>query len=105
MDIKAPIILRDELFEDIIEAKAKLNLSSGEITDIEYVDYDAREEGFPASREDYEFTNGVLIFEGKEVEFVVETDDEEYSVNTNELQEIKSKAAALAAKIKKPGKK
>jgi len=97
MDLQLPIVIHDELTEDVIEAKGLLDLASGEIRDVTYVDYDVEEEGFPAHSEDYEFTCGTLSNGSKEVEFRIEVDRmaKRYSITTDELLELKGRAAKL----------
>lgn len=101
MDLKVPITLTDELSDEVITATALLNLASGEIHRVEYVDYDADAQGFPWENEDYEFTSGVLSNNGKDVEFGVHVNKTtgQYSVSASELLEIKVRAAALFAGV------
>ena len=101
MDLKVPITIFDELDEVVIKSTGSLDLSSGEIRNVEYVDYDFAASGLPAHKEDYEFTSGVLSNNGKDVEFRVEVDmfSGKYSVHPNELLEIKVRAAKLFAGI------
>ena len=75
--------------------------ASGEIRGVQYENYDAKAQGFPADHEDYEFTCGILSNEGKDVEFRIEVDvlNGRYSVNPTELLEIKVRAAKLFAGI------
>lgn len=97
MDLHVPITLVDELTEEVITARAWLDLSSGEIRRIEYQDYDVAARGLPAQDPDYEFTSGILSNAGKDVEFRVDVHPVtgEYSVSASELLEIKKRAAAL----------
>jgi hypothetical protein len=101
VDLKVPITIHDELTEDVIESSGSLDLASGEIRNVQYVDYDAEAQGLPAEDETYEFTSGTLSNEGKDVEFRVEVDvfSGRYSVSPNELLEIKVRAAKLFAGI------
>ncbi len=101
MDLKVPITLTDELSDEVITSNALLNLASGEIHRVEYVDYDAELRGLPWENEDYEFTSGTLSNNGKDVEFGVSVNRTtgQYSVSANELLEIKVRAAALFAGI------
>ncbi len=101
MDLKVPIVISDELSEDIIKASGLLDLASGEIHRVEYQDYDASLDGLPWENEDYEFTCGVLSNAGKDVEFRVDVNKTtgQYSVSATELLEIKVRAAALFAGI------
>lgn len=97
MDLQVPITLVDELTEEVITAKAWLDLSSGEIRRVEYQDYDVKARGLPAQDPEYEFTSGVLSNKGKDVEFRVEVHPVtgQYSVSASELLEVKKRAAAL----------
>ena len=101
MDLKVPIVITDELTEDIIKSTGSLNLSSGEINRIEYQDYDIEARGLPFESPDYEFTSGVLSNDGKDVEFRVDVNKVtgQYSVSPSELLEIKVRAAALFAGV------
>jgi hypothetical protein len=96
-DLKVPIHMDDELFDEVISASALLNLASGEISQVEYIDYDEGIKGLPWEREDYDFSCGKLSNGGKDVEFSVQVNKTtgQYSVTADELQEIKQKAAAL----------
>ncbi len=96
-DLKVPIQLDDELFDEVISATALLNLASGEISRVEYQDYDAGMNGLPWENEEYDFSCGKLTNAGKDVEFSVQVNKTtgQYSVTASELQEIKQKAAAL----------
>lgn len=98
MDLKVPITLAIELSEDVIDAKALLNLASGEIEGLAYDDYDAEAEGNPFRRKDYEFTSGTLSSHGRDVEFKVDVNGSgQLSISANELLELKTRAAALFA--------
>ena len=101
MDLKVPIVISDELTEDIIVSSGLLDLASGEIQRVEYRDYDVAERGLPWDAEDYEFTSGMLSHAGKDVEFKIDVNKVtgQYSVSTNELLEIKLRAAALFAGV------
>ncbi len=101
MDLKVPIVISDELSDDIVMSKGLLNLASGEIERIEYEDYDPKAQGFPFESEDYEFTSGTLSNNGKDVEFRVDVNkvSGQYSVSASELLEIKVRAAALFAGV------
>ena len=96
-----PIVITDELTDEVITANALLNLASGEITRIEYQDYDSGLRGLPPHSDDYEFTSGTLSNAGKDVEFgvIVNRTTGEYSVSASELLEIKVRAAALFAGV------
>lgn len=97
MDLKVPITLTDELSEEVVSARALLNLASGEIHRVEYQDWDVDSQGLPWEAEDYEFSCGMLSNAGRDVEFKVDVNRTtgEYSVSAHELQEIKMRAAAL----------
>jgi hypothetical protein len=99
VDLKAPIVLTIEQTDDIATATALLDLSSGEIQRVEYRDWDVAARGLPWDSNDYEFTSGTLTHAGKDVEFGVEVNKTtgQFSVNANELLEIKLKAAQLFA--------
>jgi hypothetical protein len=93
MDLKLPITIHDELSDEVIESTGVLDLASGEIRDVRYLDYD----GFPAESEDYDFTCGTLSNGSKEVEFRIEVDvvGRKYSITPTELLELKGRAAKL----------
>lgn len=95
------IAIADELSDEVIASTGLLDLASGEITRIEYQDYDAAAQGLPWERGDYEFSSGVLSHNGKDVEFRVDVNKVtgQYSVSASELLEIKVRAAALFAGI------
>ncbi|MEQ1805278.1 MAG: hypothetical protein ABL900_07860 [Burkholderiaceae bacterium] len=101
MDLKVPIQISDELSDDIVTSQGLLNLASGEIERVEYLDYDPKTQGFPFENEDYEFTSGTLSNAGKDVEFRVDVNKTsgQYSVSAAELLEIKVRAAALFAGV------
>jgi hypothetical protein len=101
VDLKVPIVITDELTEEVITATAQLNLASGEIGRVEYQDHDAELLGLPWESEDYEFTSGTLSNAGKDVEFRVDVNKTtgQYSVSASELLEIKVRAAALFAGV------
>ncbi len=96
-DLLVPIQIDDELFDEIIHASALLNIASGEITRVEYQDYDEGVNGLPWENKEYDFSCGKLSNAGKDVEFSVQINKTtgQYSVTASELQEIKQKAAAL----------
>ena len=101
MDLHVPIAITDELSETVIHSTGSLDLASGEIRAVQYVDYDLKVQGLPAEHEEYEFTSGTLSNAGKDVEFRVEVDifSGKYSVSAGELLEIKVRAAKLFAGI------
>jgi hypothetical protein len=101
MDLKVPIVITDELTEEVITASGALNLASGEIDRIDYGDYEVGVRGLPWESDDYEFTSGTLSNNGKDVEFKVEVNRTtgQYSVSASELLEIKVRAAALFAGV------
>jgi hypothetical protein len=100
-DLKVPIEIDDELMDEVIQASALLNLASGEISRVEYQDYDEGVNGLPWEREDYDFSCGKLSNGGKDVEFSIQVNKTtgQYSVTASELEEIKQKAAALFSGI------
>ena len=101
VDLKLPIVIHDELSDSLVKSTGLLDLASGEIRSIEYENYDMRARGLPMEQEDYEFTCGLLSYQGKEVEFRVDVDvtTGRYSVSPSELLEIKVRAAKLFAGI------
>ncbi len=104
MDLKVPIVIVDELADEVITSTGLLNLASGEIDRVEYQDYDFESEGLPFENEEYEFTCGTLSNNGKDVEFRIDvnTVTGQYSVSASELLEIKVRAAALFAGVSGP---
>lgn len=105
MDLKVPIAISDELTDEVIAATGLLDLASGEIRRVEYIDYDAEADGPPWESDDYEFSCGTLTHQGKDVEFRVDVNKVtgQYSVTASELLEIKMRAAALFAGISGKG--
>lgn len=101
MDLKVPILIADELTDEVISATGLLDLASGEIHRVEYQDYDAATQGLPSESDDYEFTSGTLSNNGKDVEFRIDVNRTtgQYSVSASELLEVKVRAAALFAGI------
>jgi hypothetical protein len=101
MNLTVPILIVDELEDEVIESRGQLDLASGEIHQVQYTKWDLATQGLPADREDYEFTSGTLSHDGKDVEFKVDVDvyAGRYSVAPNELLDIKVKAAKLFAGI------
>lgn len=99
VDLKVKIAITDELTDDIVTATGLLDLASGEISRIEYPNYDLATRGLPWDSDDYEFTSGMLSHDGKDVEFRVDVNKTtgQYSVSASELLEIKLRAAALFA--------
>ncbi len=99
MDLKLPIQITDELESKVIRSTGLLNLASGEITDIQYIQYDVAAKGPPFELPDYEFSNAILSKNGREIEFTVQIDKSngEYSVSPSELSELKVRAASLFA--------
>ena len=97
MDLQLPIVVVDEMSETVIQSTATLDLASGEIRDVRYVDYDVDALGLPAEDEGYEFSSGTLSNGGRDVEFRVEVDvlTGKYSVTPSELLELKGRAAKL----------
>jgi hypothetical protein len=99
VDLKVKIVITDEQSDDIVMSTGSLDLASGEISRVEYQDYDAAARGLPWDSEDYEFTSGMLSHDGKDVEFRIDVNKTtgQYSVSASELLEIKLRAAALFA--------
>jgi hypothetical protein len=97
MDLQLPIVVIDEMAETVVKSNALLDLASGEIRNVQYVDYDLAAQGLPALAEDYEFTCGMLSNGGRDVEFRIEVDalSGKYSVTASELLELKGRAAKL----------
>jgi hypothetical protein len=97
LDLKLPIVIIDELSDEVVRAHGVLDLASGDILDVRHEDYDVAVRGLPAENEDYEFSCGVLSNGSKEVEFRVEVDvvSGRYSVTPTELLELKGRAAKL----------
>lgn len=96
-DLLVPIHIDDELFDEVIHATGFLNIASGEITRVEYQDYDEGTSGLPWENEEYDFSCGKLSNGGKDVEFSIQVNKTtgQYSVTASELEELKQKAAAL----------
>lgn len=101
MNLKVNIAIVDELDEEIVHSTGSLDLASGEISGVQYEDYDVAARGLPATLDGYAFTSGTLSYDGKDVEFRVDVDlfSGRYSVSANELLEIKVRAAKLFAGI------
>jgi len=96
MSLKLPISIVVEMSDDVVRAEGELDLASGEIRNVRYENHDPAD-GFPAARDDYEFTVGILRSGDREVEFRVEVDAMRgrYSVTAGELLELKGRAAKL----------
>ena len=99
MDLKVKIAITDEQTDAVITSTGLLDLASGDISRVEYQNYDADQRGLPWDSEDYEFTSGMLSHNGKDVEFRIDVNKTtgQYSVSATELLEIKMRAAALFA--------
>ncbi|MBI5716817.1 MAG: hypothetical protein HZC37_03925 [Burkholderiales bacterium] len=99
MELKVRITMTDELTEELVHSSGLLDLASGEISRVEYENYDLAALGHPWDADDYEFTSGTLSHDGKDVEFKVDVNKTtgQRSVSANELLEIKVRAAALFA--------
>jgi hypothetical protein len=96
LDLKVSITLAFETTEDVIDARALLNLASGDIDGLAFDDYDPDAEGLPWKRKDYEFAAGTLSNNGRDVEFKVDVDGQgRLSISASELLELKTRAAAL----------
>lgn len=50
MDLKLPVVLFDELSETVIRSSGLLDMASGEITRVDYEDYDIGTQGLPAEQ-------------------------------------------------------
>ena len=72
MDLRIPIMISDELSEEVIEATGLLDMASGEIHRVEYKDYDASVQGLPWESADYEFSCGIITNRGRDVEFRID---------------------------------
>ena len=101
MDLKVPIVITDELSEEVITSTGLLDLASGDISRVTYDDPDIADGPLPFESDDYEFTSGVLSHNGKDVEFRVDVNKVtgQYSVSASELLEIKVRAAQLFAGV------
>lgn len=95
--MKVPVSISDELTDDIIQSQGILDLDSGEVTNIKYINYDVKKEGIPALKKDYEFTCAILKKDDKELEFTLSVEDGIYSVSADELEEVKEKSISLFA--------
>lgn len=93
--MKIPVSIYDELTNKIIESEGLLDLDSGEVTHIKYLDYNVSKEGFPSVKKNYEFTCGILRKENKEMEFTLTVDKGDYCVSADELEELKTKSIKL----------
>ena len=61
VDLKVPINIVEEFSEDDeVHATGLLDMASGDISRVDYEDYDVDAEGLPCDREDYEFSSGML---------------------------------------------
>lgn len=96
MNLTLPVIVTDELEEKVIRANATLNLTTGSIDQLAYLKYDVQAEGPPWKRKDYEFTNGKISSNGRDIEFTVTVDKIKgtYSVMAAELDELKTRMAS-----------
>ncbi len=99
MDLKVPIVITDELSEEVITSTGLLDLASGDISRVTYDDPDIADGPLPFESDDYEFTSGVLSHNGRDVEFRVDVNKVtgQYAVSASELLEIKVRAAQLFA--------
>src|SRR5207342_545874 len=52
VDLKLPITIIDELSEDEVRSEGELDLASGEIRNVRYVDHKRAAQGFPAAQKD-----------------------------------------------------
>lgn len=103
--MKVPVSISDELTDDVIQSQGLLDLDSGEVTNIKYIDYDIKKEGLPSLKSDYEFTCAILKKDDKELEFTLSVEDGVYSVSPDELQEVKEKSISLFSGSTKPKRK
>jgi hypothetical protein len=87
VDLKVKITITDEQTDEVISSTGWLDLASGEISRVEYQDYDVAARGLPWDSKDVEFRVDVNKTTGQ------------YSVSASELLEIKLRAAALFAGI------
>lgn len=96
--LKTQITISDEVGDRVIVSTGIVDLLSGEITDVRYVDYDLKADGVPAASPDYDYTSGLLVVLDKELEFAIDVDPATgaYDVNPDELEEVRAKAALLA---------
>ena len=99
INLKVPIVIVDELAEEVIRSTGSLDLASGEIFDVSYDVDRAGPLAMPAADDQYEFTSGTLTSDGKDVEFRIDVDVMRgtYFVNPTELLELKVRAAKLFA--------
>jgi hypothetical protein len=99
VELKVPIAITVEQSDEIIQGSGLLDLASGEILKVQYLEWDVAKRGLPWDSSDYEFTSGTLTHQGKDVEFSVDVNKTtgQFSVTANELLEIKLKAAQLFA--------
>ncbi|MCC7288579.1 MAG: hypothetical protein IT503_20585, partial [Burkholderiaceae bacterium] len=67
MELKLPITIVDELTEHEVRSEGELDLASGEIRHLRYLEPEGGAMGFPAARDDYEFTLGILRNGAREV--------------------------------------
>lgn len=95
--MKIPVSISDELTDNVIQSEGLLDLDSGEVTSIKYINYDVKKEGIPALKKDYEFTCAILKKDDKELEFTLSVEDGVYSVSADELEEVKEKSIKLFA--------
>lgn len=93
--MRIPIFISDELTDNIIESEGLLDLDSGEVTHIKYLNYNVEKDGVPALKKDYEFTSGILRKDEKELEFALSVKNGSYSVSPDELEELKEKSIKL----------
>ena len=98
MDLKLPIKIIDELGDTIVESTGLLDMASGEILDVRLSeDNDPPYKGFPPQDPEYDFTSDLLTNGKKDVEFGITADvmGRKYSITTDELLELKERAARL----------
>lgn len=103
--MKVPVSISDELTDNVIQSEGFLDLASGEVTNVKYINYDVKKEGIPALKKDYEFTCAILKKDDKELEFTLSVEDGVYSVSADELEEVKEKSIKLFAGVSTPKRK
>lgn len=93
--MKIPVSIYDELTNKVIESEGLLDLDSGEVSHVQYLNYDFSKEGMPSLKKNYEFTSAILKKEDKEMEFTLTAQNGIYFVSADELEELKEKSIKL----------
>lgn len=95
--MQLPIMVCDECEDVVIKSHGRLDIETGAVKIISYIDYDVKVQGFPALRKDYDFCSGILKNGDKEVEFCISVDKKKgtYQVSDEELEELKQTASTL----------